>query len=117
MNTRRLKPPFIRAAPFFGALLSPRPSFAAEKPLDFNRDVRPILSEHCFACHGFDAKARKANLRLDPAESALAERGGGVAIKPHDLKGSEAWTRITSDDPEEVMPPPKAPHPLKPAEK
>src|SRR6478672_8886226 len=96
MNTRRLKPPFIRAAPVLGA---------------------PILSEHCFACHGFDAKARKAKLRLDLAESALADREGVVAIKPGDLEGSEAWTRITSDDPEEVMPPPKAPHPLKPAEK
>ncbi len=99
------------------ALLSPLSGFGAERALDFNRDVRPLLSEHCFACHGFDAKARKAKLRLDLAESALADREGVIAIKPGDLAHSEAWLRITSDDPEEVMPPPKAPHPLKREEK
>src|SRR5688500_1175412 len=73
--------------------------------LDFNRDVRPILSENCFACHGFDEAAREADLRLDVAESALADRDGVRAIVAGDPEASEAWRRITSDDESEVMPP------------
>jgi hypothetical protein len=78
---------------------------ADDVPLEFNRDVRPILSENCFACHGFDAAAREADLRLDVAESALEDRGGYAALVPGDLEASEAWRRITSDDESEVMPP------------
>jgi hypothetical protein len=74
--------------------------------LDYNRDVRPILSEHCFACHGFDEKSREADLRLDLAESAYADRDGTVAVKPGRLDESEAWLRIISDDEDTVMPPP-----------
>jgi hypothetical protein len=73
--------------------------------LDFNRDVRPILSENCFACHGFDEAAREADLRLDVAESALADRDGVPAIVAGDPEASEAWRRITSEDESEVMPP------------
>ncbi len=76
--------------------------------MDYNRDIRPILSENCFSCHGFDEKHRKAKLRLDVADSAYAERDGSFAIKPGDLKASEVWARITSDDEDDVMPPPKA---------
>jgi hypothetical protein len=76
------------------------------RPLDFNRDVRPILSENCFQCHGFDEKARQADLRLDVAESALADRGGGPAVVPGKLDESELWRRITSTDEAEMMPPP-----------
>ena len=71
----------------------------------FNRDVRPILSENCFACHGQDAKHRKAKLRLDERKGALAEREGVRAIVPGDLKKSEAWARIISKDKDDVMPP------------
>ena len=79
---------------------------SAAAPLDYNRDIRPILSENCFACHGPDEKARKGKLRLDVAESAYAEREGITRIKPGDAAGSEAWQRITSPHDDEVMPPP-----------
>jgi hypothetical protein len=74
--------------------------------ISFNRDVRPILSEYCFACHGFDAKQRKADLRLDVAEGAYADRDGNPPLKPGNLLESELWLRVISDNPEEVMPPP-----------
>ena len=75
----------------------------------YNREIRPILSQHCFACHGFDEKARKAGLRLDRAEFAYATTGDGITpIKPGDLAASEVWRRISSTDADEVMPPPSA---------
>jgi len=85
--------------------------------LDYNRDVRPILSEHCFACHGFDEKSREADLRMDIAESAYMDRGGTVAVKPESLDESEAWQRVVSEDEDTVMPPPKAHAPLDDKEK
>ncbi len=81
---------------------------AAETALAFNRDVRPILSENCFSCHGFDEKARKAKLRLDLPEEATREHKGGTPLVPGDLAKSEMWQRIISEDPEDVMPPPKS---------
>ncbi|HEY2251977.1 MAG TPA: DUF1549 domain-containing protein, partial [Planctomycetaceae bacterium] len=93
------------------------PLVAQAGPISFNRDVRPILSENCFACHGFDAKQRKADLRLDLAEIAYAERDGDFPIKPGDLAKSDVWQRITSDDPNEVMPPPATKKKLTPAQK
>jgi hypothetical protein len=72
--------------------------------LDFNRDIRPILSETCFACHGMDAEARKGELRLDLREDAI-KKG---ALVPGDLSKSTLWTHIISDDPDEIMPPPKS---------
>lgn len=82
---------------------------AAEATVVFNRDIRPILAENCFACHGFDAKARKAGLRLDVAEGAFTpNKDGVVAIKPGDLAGSEFWKRITTQDTDDLMPPPES---------
>jgi len=78
--------------------------------LEFNRDIRPILSDNCFACHGFDAKERKADLRLDiadGADGAFADLGGYAAIVPGDANASELWKRISSVDEDEVMPPPE----------
>ena len=83
-------------------------SLVADNGIRFNRDVRPILSENCFACHGQDAKHRKAKLRLDERAEALADRDGVRAIVPGDLEKSEAWARIISKDEDEVMPPPKS---------
>ena len=77
--------------------------------LDFNYDVKPILSDKCFACHGPDAKKRKADLRLDIAEEAyraLGEKGSYHAIVPGNANKSTAVSRILSDDPEMVMPTP-----------
>ncbi len=78
----------------------------AASPIDYNRDIRPILSENCFSCHGFDEKGRKGKLRLDLAESAYAEREGITRIKPGNPTASEVWQRITSRHEDEVMPPP-----------
>ncbi len=97
---------FRRIAFGTGWLLLVSPGIAADGPLSFNRDIRPILSANCFACHGFDAKQRKADLRLDTAEGAHAEREGHFAIKPGAPDQSEVWQRIISDNPDSVMPPP-----------
>ncbi len=70
-----------------------------EDPISFNRDIRPILSDMCFFCHGPDAAHREADLRLDVEESAKE-----YAIVPGDLR-SELISRITSDDPDLLMPP------------
>ena len=77
----------------------------ADDRVRFNRDVRPILSNNCFHCHGPDASHREADLRLDVADEAMADRGGYVAIQPGSLADSVAWQRIISDDEDEVMPP------------
>lgn len=84
--------------------------------VDFNRDVRPVLSEKCYHCHGADEGSRKAKLRLDIRAEAVKERDGSFAIKPKDAEGSDVMTRILTKDPDEVMPPPKEGHPLTPRE-
>jgi hypothetical protein len=75
--------------------------------IDFARQIRPILSDNCFACHGPDDKARKARFRLDTKANAFGElRGGGRAIMPGKPAESELLARIRSGDPSELMPPP-----------
>lgn len=81
--------------------------------VEYNRDIRPILSDTCFHCHGPDKNTRKAKLRLDVREDALA-RGAFVPGKPTE---SELVKRLFSSDPEELMPPPEAHKPLNPAQK
>ncbi|MBI3874707.1 MAG: DUF1549 domain-containing protein, partial [Verrucomicrobia bacterium] len=87
---------------------------AAPKKVDFNRDIRPILSDNCFACHGPDEKKRKAKLRLDTADGAFAERDGKHAIVAKNLKQSEVWRRITTKDADDLMPPAESNKKLKP---
>ena len=83
------------------------PSVWGATKLDFNRDIRPILSDKCFSCHGLDAKRRKGDLRLDTAEGAFKkDKDGVVAVKPGDVAGSELVKRILTTDADDLMPPP-----------
>ncbi|MDA7559802.1 DUF1549 domain-containing protein [bacterium] len=74
--------------------------FAEPVAINYNRDIRPIFSENCFACHGFDSKKRKAKLRLDIP--------GATAVVAGDALNSEVWQRIVSEDADQVMPPPES---------
>ncbi|MBM3966665.1 MAG: DUF1553 domain-containing protein [Planctomycetes bacterium] len=89
----------------------------AAETIQFNRDIRPILSAACFRCHGQDSGHREADLRLDIAESAFAPREEGNAIVAGDPEKSMVWSRIHSSDPDRVMPPPNAARQLTPEEK
>ncbi len=75
----------------------------AQEQIDYSRDIRPLLSDKCFHCHGPDEAGRKANLRLDIESDAH-----DYAFVPGSLDDSDAWQRIVSDDKDEVMPPPKS---------
>ena len=90
-------------------------AFAAED-LRFNRDIRPILSENCFYCHGQDPKHREAKLRLDVRSEAVAERDGTFAIAPGHPEKSELLKRLLSHDPDEQMPPPDSHRKVSPAQ-
>jgi mono/diheme cytochrome c family protein len=87
--------------------LIPAWTAVAEEKIDFNRQIRPLISNHCVACHGPDDKERKADLRLDTVEGATADLGGYAAVVPGKPDESEMLLRILSEDDEEVMPPPK----------
>lgn len=78
---------------------------ASASEVDFNRDVRPIISENCLACHGFDKESRKADLRLDTLAGATSDLGGYAAIVPGKPDESELIRRIASTDEGEIMPP------------
>lgn len=83
----------------------------------YNRDVRPILSKHCLACHGLDEDAREAGLRLDVRGAAIAELDSGeTAIVPGNAQSSEVVARVVSDDPDLRMPPADRHEPLSAAE-
>ncbi|MEZ6038256.1 MAG: PSD1 and planctomycete cytochrome C domain-containing protein [Planctomycetota bacterium] len=84
--------------------------------VDYLRDVRPILAQHCYQCHGPDAEQRKADLRLDRRDDAFAMHDGYAALVPGKPDDSEALLRVTSDDPDEVMPPPDKGEKLKAGE-
>ena len=80
----------------------------AAAEIDFNRDIRPILSENCFQCHGPDAAKRKAGLRLDTRKGATQVNDGVAAVDTANLAKSELLARITSTDPDSQMPPPES---------
>jgi len=79
---------------------------AEDAPVDFTRDIRPILAENCFQCHGPDPESRVTELRLDVRSSAVRDREGSQAIRPGDSAASELLKRVTSKDPDVRMPPP-----------
>ena len=81
------------------------PLAAQQAPLNYDRDVRPILSENCFYCHGQDPKKRMAGLRLDSAEGAMADRHGHAAVVPGKPEESLMYQRITAEQVARRMPP------------
>jgi mono/diheme cytochrome c family protein len=101
------------AATTFAALAG---SSHAAVSIDFNRDIRPVLSNNCLACHGPDEAKRKAGLRLDQAESATAIRDGSRALDRGHPESSALLSRVLSPDPEERMPPPDSGKALTPAQ-
>src|SRR5690348_11885413 len=94
----RLTPLYLAVAGICGIVL-------AADEVQFNRDIRPILSENCFSCHGPDAKHREADLRLDVREAATEKRDHGAAIVPSKSAESQLVVRITSTDADLRMPP------------
>ena len=96
-------------------LLSGAMTGRAAEPVDFQQQIRPIFAEHCFKCHGPDDGARQAGLRLDVREVVLAERdSGAMAIVPGRPDESQLLLRVTSNDPDMVMPPLEEHNPLSP---
>jgi len=110
-----LRKALLTAALLMTAQSAPAPAADAVR---FQRDVRPILSEHCFRCHGFDEGARQAGLRLDtPAGATQPAESGATAVVPSEPSRSELIRRITSDDPAVRMPPPDSGRALMPHER
>ncbi len=100
------------------ALLSSPALLLAETKIDFNRDIRPILSDKCFFCHGPDAKNQKSDFRLDSEANAIADLGGYAGITPGDLEKSELHWRIrVEEDDVDYMPPLDSNRTLSEAEK
>ncbi len=105
-----------RSLPLLAAGLFAAGPAAAAGP-DFNREIRPILSENCFACHGQDPVRREGKLRLDEREGAVAVRDGIAAVVPGRPDESELLRRLASTDATEVMPPPEAHKSVTPAQR
>src|SRR5437762_2229303 len=108
---------FLGIAIGVGSAGSPRAEEAAkpQAAIRLNRDIRPILAENCYACHGQDARLSKAKLRLDLKDEATRPaKSGSTAIVPGDPGHSEMLARITSDDADEHMPPPETGKTLSP---
>src|SRR5262249_35727301 len=95
---------------------APPPERGRPKPINFSRDIRPILSNYCFQCHGPDEKVRKADLRLDTEEGAFADLGGHAAIVRAKPEESELVRRITGAASGPSMPPRKTGKKLTPQE-
>ncbi len=85
---------------------------AVGEAIDYNRDIRPVLSRNCFSCHGPDDGSRKAGLRLDIRDAVVAERKGVPAVVPGKRNESELYARLLVADKDEIMPPPDSGHEL-----
>jgi len=97
--------PFAFSCLILAGLVLPTQALLARGSVDYNRDIRPILSKNCFACHGQDDGHRAAKLRLDRRETAILPRKRGVAIAPGDPNKSLLLSRVTAEDEGERMPP------------
>lgn len=97
-------------------LLLPLAALDGAAAVDFSREIRPILSENCFFCHGPDDKKREGGLRLDDETEAKRNRDGVTAVVPGDPERSALIQRIVTQDPDEVMPPPKQHKTIPPAQ-
>ena len=98
-----MRKPLLALLPFLVSA-----SFAAEEKVQFNRDIRPLLADNCFHCHGPDEEARKGRLRLDTREGATRTRNGSAPVVPGKSGESEMILRVISAEDDEVMPPPEA---------
>ncbi|MEC8941084.1 MAG: c-type cytochrome domain-containing protein, partial [Verrucomicrobiota bacterium] len=96
-------------------LAAAAPAIYGQPKIEFNRDIRPILAENCFACHGPDPGARKADMRLDTEAGFFAEREDAppVVIKGNPEE-SELYQRLITGDADDIMPPPKSHKKLSP---
>ena len=100
--------PLAMALTCFAAAAAAAPAINPPAGIDFQQDVRPILSDSCFACHGPDANARQADLRLDTREGAFADRGGYRLIIPGNASESRLYQRMSHSEAVARMPPPSA---------
>src|SRR5262245_48634999 len=98
------------AAPRGQAPANPRSaaSRTADQRVEFNRDIRPILSDKCYTCHGPDKERRRSKVRFDIESEAKQDLGGRFAIVPGDAAKSEMIRRITASEPARLMPPPSS---------
>src|SRR5262245_37195402 len=103
--------------PILLLLGSAAPADPDDAKVRFNRDIRPILANACFQCHGPDPGSRKAKLRFDREDGFFGQREGGPTVVKGKPEASPLYQRVVHADPEEVMPPPKSKKVLKPAEK
>ncbi len=110
----------VKWTPVIFALLTWPVTGLAQSNINFNRDVRPILSDRCFQCHGPNEHDRQADLRLDQADGpvgAYRESGGVQAIKPGSIEESAIWYRLTTEDDDAMPPPDSNKKPLSDAQK
>jgi len=107
-RTRTARVAWLIAQPLLLLAALPVLATAATAPVDFGREVRPILSDKCFHCHGPDESGRKGKLRLDTREGALRLRNDLAPIVPGKSAESELMFRVTSTEEDEMMPPPEA---------
>jgi hypothetical protein len=109
--------PMVLLAAALGAAAPGPADDKSQETVRFNRDIRPILSENCFLCHGPDPGSRKGKLRLDREEGFFGPRENGILVVKGKPEASPLYQHLVSKDPEEVMPPPKSKKTVKPAEK